>query len=193
MLLLGVMLVVPRFSALPVEWEVSASWLGVGTNMTIPVAFSVEPDAHRIVAPAIGVERGEVLNAHGSLRFPARSASFLYGNVVLLIVLFLAASWVLHELRAVFRTLRDGRPFVPANARRIRRIGFCIIAAEIAGSAIVYVENRYAATHFMASGLRFEASPDVDLVVLVLGLIVLAIAEVFAAGTRLDEDQALTV
>ena len=28
---------------------------------------------------------------------------------------------------------------------------------------------------------------------IVLGLIILAIAEVFAAGTRLDEDQALTI
>jgi len=193
LLVMGIMLAVPRFSPVPVEWEVNASWLGIGTSMTIPVAFSIEPEAHRIEAPAIGVDRAEILNAHGQLRFPSTNGPFLFGNAVLLMVLFAAVSWILHELRAVFRTLRDNRPFVPANALRLRRIGFSIIAAEIMSSAIVYFENRYAVTHFAASGLRFEASPHLDFVVIVLGLIVLAIAEVFAAGTRLDEDQTLTI
>jgi hypothetical protein len=44
MLVVGIMLVVPRFAPVPVEWEVSASWLGVGTHMTIPVRFYIDTD-----------------------------------------------------------------------------------------------------------------------------------------------------
>ena len=50
-----------------------------------------------------------------------------------------------------------------------------------------------AAAHFTSPGLRFEASPDVSPLAIVSGLILLAVAEVFRAGTRLDEDQSLTV
>jgi len=57
----------------------------------------------------------------------------------------------------------------------------------------VYLENSYAATHFTAEGLRFTARPDLSLAAVIEGLIILVIAEVFRAGTRLDEDQSLTV
>ena len=101
--------------------------------------------------------------------------------------------WVLGQLRAVFRTLRDGQPFVPANATRIRWIAFAVIVGELARSAIVFFENYYAMTHFSADGLRFDARPDLNVFAIINGLIILVIAEVFRAGTRLDEEQSLTV
>ena len=91
------------------------------------------------------------------------------------------------------RSKRAGRPFVAANATRIRRIGFVIIASELAWSAIVFFESYYAMTHFSADGLRFDASPDINVLAILSGLIILVIAEVFRAGTRLDEEQSLTV
>ena len=48
-------------------------------------------------------------------------------------------------------------------------------------------------THFPAEGLRFDARPDFNILAILYGLIILVIAEVFRAGTRLDEDQSLTV
>jgi len=41
--------------------------------------------------------------------------------------------------------------------------------------------------------LRFEAPPDLNIFAIVNGLIILVIAEVFRAGTRLDEEQSLTI
>jgi hypothetical protein len=48
-------------------------------------------------------------------------------------------------------------------------------------------------THFFAPGLRFNARPNLSVVTIVHGLIILALAEVFRTGTRLDEDQSLTI
>lgn len=110
-----------------------------------------------------------------------------------LALMFAAVLFVVGQLRAVFRTLRDGRPFVPANAARIRWIAFAVIAGEIARAAIVYSANSHAMTYFSANGLRFDARPDLNVVTIVYGLIILAIAEVFRTGTRLDEDQSLTI
>ena|SRR5438552_718707 len=97
------------------------------------------------------------------------------------------------ELRAVFRTLRDGKPFVPRNAIRVRRIGWIVIALELVRSMMSYVGSYNIMRAFAGEGLRFDARADLNVFTIVNGLIILAIAEVFRAGTRLDEEQSLTV
>lgn len=193
MLVTGIMLVVPRFAPVPVEWEVDAWLLGVGTHMTIPVRFYVDTDTHRITAPSIGVDRAELRDTHGTLRFPAPKGSFLFINAGFLIALFLCAMWGLDQLHRVFGTLRKGQPFVRANARRLRRVAAAVFAVELLLASMVAFNQFYAKVHFTATGLLFDWSFNIDFFAIVLGLIILAIAEVFAAGTRLDEDQALTI
>jgi hypothetical protein len=43
-------------------------------------------------------------------------------------------------------------------------------------------------THFSAEGLGFVARPDLNVLTIINGLIILVIAEVFRSGTRLDEE-----
>ena len=167
--------------------------VGPDVKMAIPVSFSVDARTHRVTAPSLGIEDAQIQHVRGSLRFPLRKGAFFAANAVLLICLLALVLWVLCLLRAVFRTLRDGQPFVPANATRIRRIAWAVILGELARSAVVFFENSYAMTHFSAAGLQFDARPDVNVVAIINGLIILVIAEVFRAGTRLDEDQSLTV
>ena len=140
--------------------EVSAGWVGVGTRMTIPVSFSVDARTHRVTAPSLGVEDAQLQGVRGLLQFPSRRGAFFVANVVLVTLMFALSLWVLGTLRAVFRTLRDGRPFVRANATRIRSIAWLVIIGELARSAFVFFENYYAMTHFSADGLRFDARPD---------------------------------
>jgi hypothetical protein len=174
-------------------FEVDVSWLTIGTDMTIPVRFYVDSDAHHISAPSIGIDRAELRDTHGTLRFPAPKGSFLYINAAFLIALFLAAIWGLQQLHRVFGTLRKGQPFIEANAWRLRRVAAAVIAGEVLRASMVAFNQFYARTHFAASGLLFDWSFNIDMFAIVLGLIILAIAEVFAAGTRLNEDQALTI
>ncbi len=173
--------------------EVSAGWVGVGTRMTIPVSFSVDPLTHRVTAPALGVTDAQLQGVRGLLQFPSRRSTFFVANVILVTLMFALSLWVIGTLRAVFRTLRDGRPFVSANATRIRSIAWLVILGELARSAFVFFENYYVMTHFSADGLRFDARPDFNFFAIINGLIILVIAEVFRAGTRLDEEQSLTV
>ena len=175
------------------DMEVDVSWFTLGTSMTIPVQFRVDADAPRISAPSIGVDHAELREARGSLRFPTQEGSFLFINAAFLIALLLLAIWGLEQLHKVFGTLRKGQPFIAANARRLRRVAVAVIASELVRASMVSFDQYYAMTHFRATGLIFDASFIVDFSAIVLGLVILAIAEVFAAGTRLDEDQALTV
>jgi hypothetical protein len=189
-----------------------------GLTMTIPVSFSVDGRTHRVTArslgleeaqiqvgapgfgfevadktPSPGSEKAQIQHVRGSLRFPTQRGAFFFANVILIIVGLSVILWVLGQLRALFRTLRDGQPFVPANATRMRGIAFVVIGSELARSAIMFFENYYAMTHFSADGLSFDAWPDFNGLQIINGLIILVFAEVFSAGTRLDEDQSLTV
>jgi Protein of unknown function (DUF2975) len=166
---------------------------GPNLHMSIPVSFNVDPRTTHVSAPGLGIPAAELMNAQGALRFAPQRGAFLIANLALVIGLLGLALWVLAQLRALFRALRDGQPFAPQNAIRVRRIAWTVIAAEIVRSAVVYLENAYAMTYFVADGLRFDAYPHLNVFAIVNGLIILVISEVFRAGTRLDEDQSLTV
>lgn len=99
----------------------------------------------------------------------------------------------LQQLQAVFGTLRKRQPFVHANASRLRWVAGTIIGGEVLGAAMIAFDQFYLKAHFTATGLLFDWSFNIDFFAVVLGFVVLAIAEVFAASTRLDEDQALTI
>jgi Protein of unknown function (DUF2975) len=165
-----------------------------GSQMDIPASFILGTQTLRAAAPSLGILNAEfeTIRCSGNVKFTPPSRAFLAfvaGGLTLFLALTL---WVLGQLRAVFRTLRDGQPFVSANATRIRRIAYAVIVGELARSALMYVGSPFH-SGFSAPGLLPDWRPDINFVVLLCGLIVLAIAEVFREGTRLNEEQSLTV
>jgi hypothetical protein len=123
-------------------------------QLGIPVTFEMtlrpdQPPVQPVAAKPPRIDKGS-----GTLIVPIDRGGFLYATVTTLIVLLAIGLWILGQLCAVLRTVRDGKPFTAANVRRIRWVG--------------------------VTGILH-------------GLIILAIAEVFRTGTRLDEDQSLTI
>jgi len=162
-------------------------------NWTVTIPVSVAVDRGTIAAPSLGIQGAELRDLRGALRFPIQRGSFFIFNSSLLILGVGALLWMTAQLQHVLRTVRDGKPFARLNVARLRRIAWVVIAGEFARATIVYVENSYAAAHFTAEGLRFTARPDFSVLAILEGLIILVIAEAFRVGTRLDEDQSLTV
>jgi hypothetical protein len=162
-------------------------------GLAVPAAFRLEPEPRDIRAPDVAVTNIHLEDAWGSLRFSPRASGVAAAGLLPVIAGLVVTLWVLAQLRAVFGTLRVGRPFVAANATRIRRIAYAVIAGEIVRTILVYEGMRYAMAHFSAPGVRFEARWDLDFTTIVSGLIILIIAEVFREGTRLAEEQSLTV
>ena len=137
--------------------------------------------------------KGRIDKVGGSLRIRNASKGFLAANGAAFIVFLAGVLFVLDELLAVLRTLIHGSPFVAANATHIHRIGLVVISGELARAAVVSAESAYATAHVAVAGLTFDAWPHVHVGAIVAGLIILVIAEVFRAGTRLDEEQSLTI
>ena len=164
-------------------------------TMDVPVSVRFEAGMVPVAAPWFGIDDAELHNVTGEgvLKFrpPNRIWPALTGTLVMaaLSVLF----WILAQLKGVFRTLIAGQPFVAANAVRIRRIGYAVIVSQLGLFLLQYVAINRLWSRFTAEGLAFDVRPDLNVAALAAGVIILVIAEVFRAGTRLDEEQSLTV
>lgn len=103
---------------------------------------------------------------------------------------------VVIQLRGFFTTVTEYKPFVRRNARRIRIIGLAFIiggAVKVLYSLGFYF---YLRETFRIEGasLYLEAFKNgVNLDSVLLGVVVLVIAEIFNVGAKLQEEQALTV
>jgi DUF2975 family protein len=164
-----------------------------GDNLTMNLPVALELNAPVQGSSASMQTGARIEKLHGSLRFPVRKGAFFSGSMLLIVVLFGCLLWVLTQLRHVFRSLSRGLLFIPENARRIRWVGFTVIFGEFARAALVYFWSYYTSLHFTANGLRFVASTDFNGITIVGGFAILVIAEVFREGTRLHEDQSLTI
>jgi len=160
-------------------------------TMDLPVALELKTSAHSI--DSADPTSAQLEKVRGTIKFPVRTGAFLSGSafVITLVVCFIL--WVVTQLREVFRSLSRGRPFIAENSRRIRWVGLAIIIGELVRAVMVFYFSFYASQHFTISGLKFVASADINGITVVSGLTILVIAEVFREGTRLEEDQSLTI
>jgi hypothetical protein len=163
---------------------------GSQSQMVLPVAFELAGGAAQVTS---GNQRniGAIERASGLLRLatPDRPWIALPAAAAMMALVL----WILAELAALCRSVRDGQPFAPDNVRRIRRLALALALGEVSRAAIVYSAHAYVAAHFAADHVRFTASPHIDAPAIISALILLVLAEVFRTGTRLDEDQSLTV
>lgn len=163
---------------------------GTTVHMVLPVAFELDAGAAQVTS----VDRrssGAIERSTGMLRLagPEQPWFAMAGAAVMMGLLL----WILAELAALCRSVRDGRPFAARNAMRIRRLALAVVLAEGSRAAVVYAANAYVAAQFAADHLRFTARPHINLFAIVSALILLVLAEVFRTGTQLDEDRSLTV
>ena len=187
------------FLALTVCMAIVLPWIGgvgghgTGGRLSVPVFFSVDTPLHAITGGSQAIGRTQIRNVTGSLSLPVQSRAFLAINLGLLAALMAVVLWIVGELRALIRAVRDGRPFVPANATHVRRIGWAMILGAVGQTLVVFLETSYVARRYIADGLQFNAGVDLHIGTIMAGLIVLVIGEAFRAGTRLQEEQSLTV
>jgi hypothetical protein len=165
---------------------------GSQAQMVLPVAFELDAGAAQVTS---GDHRnsGAIEQASGLLRLATPDRPWIATAAAAVAVVMALVLWILAELAALCRSVRDGQPFAPNNIRRIRRLALALALGEASRAAVVYSAHAYVAAHFAADHLRFSASPHIDAPVIVSALILLVLAEVFRTGTRLDEDQSLTV
>lgn len=133
-----------------------------------------------------------VLDAGGQLRVAAPPGLVVVALVFVIVGLGLVLA-VLRQVRALLVDAVAGAPFGASSARRVRLIGAAIITAELIRGVAVLVGSMWARAHVRASGLTFRVAFPLQLGVLGIGVLVVALAEVFRVGAALQKDHDLTV
>jgi hypothetical protein len=146
-------------------------------------SIQVPPNSHFTGQPNIRIHIAHPTGAQTALQ-----AGVDLGPVVL----FVIGLWL---LRGITGSVRKGDPFVPANVRRLRGIGFVLVV----GSLVLTLSDMALRDALFN---RLPPLPEWNLAngpfgppagALVAGLFVFILAEVFAHGVRLREDVEATI
>ena len=164
-----------------------------GAEVELPARVVADSAALHVAAPSLGIAAARLSDLRGNLIMPAGSRPSLIAPALTIIAMMVLALWGIGQLRAVLKELSIGHTFAPANAVRLRRLAWIIMIAEPLRALMNYTAFSYVASHFVADGLQFTRHWDVNVGTLICAVVIVAIAEVFRAGTRLDDDQSLTI
>ncbi len=97
-------------------------------------------------------------------------------------------AFICAQLRRILSTLAEGDPFLPENAPRLTRIAIAIGLIEVIRMCSVLV---LAATVDLGEG--YVANININLAVWGAIIVLLILAQVFKEGTRLREEEKMTI
>jgi len=99
----------------------------------------------------------------------------------------------LHNLRQLFRHVGRGAAFDAGNAARVRWLGGLLIVGEVARAAISFWGSLVVLRTVSGDTAMLWPWFTLDFIVILIGLVLIALAEVFRRGTALEDEQALVV
>ena len=167
-------------------------------DATIPVAVGegvLYPSVEMLVdqAAAPDLQRAVLVGARGELRVQTTDWSLQFlSNVGMLLALGIVL-FIVHLLRLMLRTVGAGEPFAEGNARRLRTIGFLLLAVGVVGPVLEYAVASVLLARIPVSGLAVTAPLDARTDVVLSGLLLLVLSAVFARGAELERDRSLTI
>lgn len=110
--------------------------------------------------------------------------AFSYAAIIVLMFL------IIHSLR---RSIREERTLDKRNVWYLRAIGMLTIVTELISDTVDWVMNSRAAELLAGSGYTVDAGFHVSYAMIIMGILILFAAEVFAIGQNLSEEQKLTI
>jgi hypothetical protein len=133
--------------------------------------------------------------AEGSVRVPIASAPagfrlVAYLGLAVIYVLFLR--FVFH-LRELFRRVRAGAPFDERNAPTLRWLGMLLILIDVLGSTYRFGLSQLVLRAMSPPSVPLTSSFSMDGTTIFIGLVLLALAEIFRRGAVLEDEQAHVV
>ena len=160
----------------------------VGTSLNFGVYFQLDPSVYEIESETAPHLETELEDASGNLVISGGALDLFVIPILLLLPPFAVALVVLHRLRRIFRRLIERRPFAAENAKNLRFIGLAIIVGELVFATVVYWITDLVVGRFTGTGVELYSEFDVRVPVLLSGLVLLVIAEVFREGAQMKAD-----
>ena len=96
-------------------------------------------------------------------------------------------------INSLRKSIRDEQPMRHSNIRRTRVIGILLIVSELANALVYYINQCKAAELLAGTPYKVLTQFSLNYWNLAVGVLFLFMAEVFAIGTQLGEEQKLTI
>ncbi|MEL7128748.1 MAG: DUF2975 domain-containing protein [Pseudomonadota bacterium] len=168
-----------------------AALLGVLVRivMWVSIIVGVLAFAAFCIGLAASLNGGEVQLPMGGVLADGVSPATFIAALAALIVVLPGIVYICAQLRQILLTLANGDPFVPENAPRLLRIAATIAIMELA---------RYAAIILLAVFVDFGEGMNgprlsISLVAWVSAAAMLVFSQVFREGSRLREEDKMTI
>lgn len=167
-------------------------WGNAETNLAVPISFVPDPAVVSLSSTTYGA--GSIIYGEGMASFDEVGGAWhVVRAVALAIALIVPALVSLWLLRAFAKTVADRRPFQSSSVTLIRTIGVLVVASELLWGTTSYLLERSVAAQVTATGVTLGANLSFNIPLILLGLVILAIAEVLRHGIALQADVDLTV
>ena len=160
-------------------------------DMSLPIQFTLDDASYSLISNSWG--DGNIDHVWGVANFanPGPSVTIAVGIVIAIGLANAFFSLIL--LRRIFATMTVGTPFISKNVTRIRWLGFITIGAGIATELAEVGLGLMVLNNVSSTGLDLDYSFDLNLAIILVGLVILSLAEVFRYGVNLKSDSDLTV
>lgn len=131
---------------------------------------------------------GAITLPFGEVTADGYSTTQLVTALIGLVIFAVGIAFVCRQLRHILTTLAEGDPFVPENAPRLMRIAIALGLIEVIRNCVILI---FGATGMLGEEVEvnFTVNPALWGAVIVL----LILAQVFKEGTRLREEQKMTI
>jgi hypothetical protein len=133
-----------------------------------------------------------IINPVDSLTFNTNDPHFILFFIFLALTYFTINFLILFHLRKIFSELPANSPFTYQNYKSIRFIAFLTIVSACGLQILKTVVSFFLSAKYAIEVKLNIGTPSI-LTFLILGLIILAISEIFNHGIKLKEEQDLTV
>ena len=157
-------------------------------SISLPVRFEINPSAYRIQRAGGAAVDARIEDAGGNVTVKGPPVTSAVLTVLGVIAVEAVVLLVLHRLRRIFRRLVEGRPFLDENARGLRFIGLAVMAGELAWAALQYLGQRAVAAALSSAEISFHAAFAPRPSVVLAGLALLIVAEIFREGIKMRAD-----
>lgn len=157
-------------------------------SYNLPVVYDLDPAAYKLDSSAGQEVQAVIEQSNGTLTITGGSRVRFLLPILVVLPVFVVIVLVLQRLRRIFRRLIEGRPFLAENAGNLRLIGVVVIVGELAWAGFVYWSTHLVMNEFTSSGVTLHAMYPARAPVILAGLVLLIVAEIFREGAQMKTD-----
>jgi hypothetical protein len=158
-------------------------------SQNVPVSFAIDNPSFSLNWASRGGPQPQLTDTTGTVEIDL-DIGRRWWLVCSLVLSYLGGLYILHQARLLVRSARDHAAFSTTNVWRLRAIGFLVLVGVVVRPLAAWLSYRWLVREVVPSGIRLgvEIMPDVGAII--LGLALLALAEVFQQGLAQRADPA---